>query len=78
MQPRLWRPALLCAFGEDGEFWTGPHHCALCAAAVEAACRAFDAAVARGEYNARGYTPQEWKRHEHAHRQEDRGTVVVR
>lgn len=50
-----------CAFGETGADWPGPHHCRQCAVAVEEACRQFAEAVARGDYNERGYTPGEWK-----------------
>jgi hypothetical protein len=39
--------------------WMGPHHCAHCAAETERASAAFAAAVARGEYDAQGYTPAE-------------------
>jgi hypothetical protein len=47
---------LTCAFGEP---WTGPHP--LCAARVEQDRAAFQAAVARGEFDAEGYTPKERK-----------------
>jgi hypothetical protein len=55
---------LTCAHGEPSNGgkapgWTGPHHCAGCAEAVLAASRRFRAAVARGEYDAEGYTPAE-------------------
>jgi hypothetical protein len=56
----------VCAFWQSwGKVsgYTGPHHCPQCAAAVEESCRAFDAAVAQGEYNERGYTPNEWRAH---------------
>jgi hypothetical protein len=42
--------------------YDGPHHCPACAAEVERSCDAFDAAVAAGKYNRRGYTLAEWKR----------------
>ena len=48
-------PTLVCAFGEP---WMGPHP--LCRAESDRNCLAFDAAVARGEFNERGYTPREW------------------
>jgi uncharacterized CHY-type Zn-finger protein len=51
----------VCAFGMTGEDWDGPHHCAQCAAEVERGCREFAEAVARGEYDAAGYTPAERK-----------------
>lgn len=50
---------LLCAFGQTGEDWRGPHHCAECAAEVGRACREFETAVARGDLDAQGYTPAE-------------------
>lgn len=64
IQPSLFaeRPVRgLCSFGETGEGWDGPHHCAKCNEWMEEGCREFDAAVARGEYNRRGYTRREWK-----------------
>lgn len=48
-----------CAFGETGLGWLGPHHCLQCMLEVVRACQAFDAAVARGEFDAEGYTPKE-------------------
>lgn len=45
---------LACAFGEP---WMGPHP--LCEAEVDRSIREFHAAVARGEYDAEGYTPAE-------------------
>jgi hypothetical protein len=51
--------SLTCAFSEP---WMGEHP--LCEAEVERACAAFDAAVARGEYDAHGYTPNERKAQE--------------
>lgn len=48
-----------CAFGPGDLTWDGPHHCAECAAEVERAHQEFQAAVARGEYDAQGYTPAE-------------------
>jgi hypothetical protein len=56
-------PSPPCRFGCQA--WDGPHHCASCAAAVEAACRQFDAAVQAGTYNARGYRQSEWIRAGH-------------
>jgi hypothetical protein len=47
---------LTCAFGEP---WIGPHP--LCQAQLTRDCAAFAAAVTRGEYDARGYTPNERK-----------------
>lgn len=62
-QPALpFPPAVVglpCAFGQTGEDWDGPHHCAACAAEVARACAAFAAAVAAGTYDADGYTPTE-------------------
>lgn len=53
---------IVCANGQPDARYTGysgPHHCAACAAEVEAMCAAFHAAVARGEYDTEGYTPAE-------------------
>lgn len=64
VQGSLFPPAQVlvpCFYGQTGEGWTGPHHCEACAAAVERACQAFDEAVARGIYDANGYTPSEAK-----------------
>jgi hypothetical protein len=47
-------PFLPCAFGQNGEGWSGPHHCALCAAEVDRMIGAFNAAVERGEFNSDG------------------------
>jgi hypothetical protein len=63
-QPELLlrvRTDRVCAFGETGNDWPGPHHCAQCAASVAERCREFRAAVARGEYDTEGYTPAERK-----------------
>jgi hypothetical protein len=61
-------PHLMCA---NREPWMGRHP--LCDAMADQMVAAFHAAVARGEFNAQGYTPNEWKakmrqqegRHEH-------------
>lgn len=53
---------VVCAYGNTGVGWDGPHHCAACAAAVEAARAEFRRRVEAGEWNAAGYTPSEWKR----------------
>ncbi len=47
-------PPLVCAFDEP---WEGPHP--LCDSANERSCAEFWAAVARGEFDAEGYTPTE-------------------
>lgn len=52
-------PTLPCAFGETGEDWDGPHHCAACHAEVERAVAVMAAARARGAYDAESYTPAE-------------------
>lgn len=59
IQPSLFEreSSLTCAFGEP---WMGPHP--LCEAEVDRACTRFAEAVARGDYDAEGYTPQERKR----------------
>lgn len=58
--------SLVCSFGEQTEpgtnrapGWSGPHHCAGCAADVERKCAEFDADVAAGKYDEWGYTPAE-------------------
>ena len=48
------RDKLVCA---NGEPWMGPHP--LCEAEAERTCQRFDDAVARGEFDAQGYTPNE-------------------
>ncbi len=48
--------ALTCAFSEP---WMGPHP--LCEAETDRACQQFAEAVARGEFDAQGYTPNERK-----------------
>ena len=48
-----------CAFGDTGDGWTGRHHCAQCAAAVDAAIAFMEAARAAGTYDEDGYTPAE-------------------
>lgn len=48
-----------CAFGDTGDTWDGPHHCAACAAAVEEAVRFCAAEIAAGRYDAGLYTPAE-------------------
>jgi len=48
-----------CAFGSEDVAWVGPHHCASCAAAVQQATTAMQRAIARGGYDAQGYTPVE-------------------
>lgn len=48
--------ALTCS---NGEPWMGPHP--ICEAETARHCAEFDAAVARGEYDAEGYTPNERK-----------------
>ena len=60
---------LTCWFGHDWlqPTWDGPHHCADCAAEVERARAEFDVAVAAGKWNARGYTPAEWRHAGFAH-----------
>jgi hypothetical protein len=55
-QPRLFDAPLTCFHGEP---WDGDHP--LCRADVERACQRFDDAVARGEYDAHGWTPKERK-----------------
>lgn len=59
-----------CLFGgysntADGKApgYYGESHCAECHAYVLEGCAAFDAAVARGEFNAQGFTPKEWERY---------------
>jgi hypothetical protein len=61
-----WRLAPGCSFGTPtlagrpfAPGWGGSHHCWFCNAAVEQSCAEFAAAVARGEYDADGYTPAE-------------------
>jgi hypothetical protein len=49
----------LCAYGQTGIGWGGPHHYWSCYIATAEGCRQFDAAVVRGEYDAEGYTPAE-------------------
>jgi hypothetical protein len=63
---QVWRLALPCAFGSPTRWgsiyavgWRAPHHCLACLVAVERGCLAFDRAVARGEFDAAGYTPAE-------------------
>lgn len=51
--------ALVCAFGEA---WMGPHP--LCEAELARGCAVFAAAVARDDYNPRGFTPAEWAAHQ--------------
>lgn len=53
-----WRD-LVCAYGQTGIGWEGPHHCAQCAADVEQACEQFDADVRAGKYDEQGFTPAE-------------------
>jgi len=50
-------PGLTCSHGEP---WMGPHP--LCEAHTEALCHQFEAAVARGEYDAAGYTASDRRR----------------
>lgn len=47
---------LTCAFGEP---WMGDHP--LCRAETDRAITQFWLAVSAGKYNARGYTPAEWR-----------------
>lgn len=53
---------LTCAFGQP---WPGDHvtpsGCPSCQAEIERLCAEFKAAVARGEYDEQGYTPNERK-----------------
>lgn len=51
--------SLTCAFGGVWADHFSPIGCPLCEAEVERGCAAFDAAVARGEYDEFGYTPAE-------------------
>lgn len=51
---------VLCANGQADARdtgYVGPHHCAACAAEVDALCQAFAVAVRNGEYDVEGYTP---------------------
>lgn len=52
----------VCRHGEVGLGWLGPHHCHHCLLSVAASCAAFAADVARGIYDADGYTPAERRR----------------
>jgi hypothetical protein len=51
--------------------WTGPHHCEHCASEVERGRAEFAAAVARGEFDAQGYTPAERRQLEKRKRKAD-------
>lgn len=51
----------VCSFGFPWLWHVGPVGCLWCAAEVERACRAFDDAVSRGEYDAQGYSVNERK-----------------
>lgn len=51
-------PGLTCAFGTPWPCWE--HDCPGCAAEGDRLDAEFDAAVAAGQFNRRGYTLREW------------------
>lgn len=52
---------LLCIYGQAGDGWTGPHHCAECARATVEAKAWCEAEIAAGRYDVNLYTPAEAK-----------------
>ena len=57
-------PGLTCAFGTPWPCW-GEHDCPGCAAEGERLDAEFEATVAAGEFNQRGYTRAEWTKAGH-------------
>jgi len=60
-----WRVPGSC--GETGIGWPGPHHCHRCCVSVWVGCWTFLLDVARGHYDAAGYTQAERKAQAKAH-----------